>query len=82
MVSIGLFISGYKRIYCNYYIANTKVIVSIYYEANDEIAIQKLQTLFTNRTVAGIDFRNVYANGGMTHCITQQQPLSIKQLLT
>lgn len=66
---------GYKGSYCNYYIANTKVLVPTYNDPNDAIAIQKLQTLYPNRTVVGIDFRNVYANGGMTHCVTQQQPL-------
>lgn len=66
---------GYRGSYCNYYIANTKVIVPIYNDPNDSIALQKLQSLYPNRTVVGIDFRNVYANGGMTHCVTQQQPL-------
>ena len=65
---------GYKGSYCNYYIANTKVLVPIYNDPNDDIALQKLQTLYPNRTVVGIDCRNVYANGGMIHCITQQQP--------
>ena len=65
---------GYKGSYCNYYIANTKVIVPTYNDPNDSIALQKLQKLYPNRTVVGIDFRNVYANGGMVHCITQQQP--------
>lgn len=65
---------GYKGSYCNYYIANTKVIVPTYNDPNDSIALQKLQSLYPNRTVVGIDFRNAYANGGMTHCVTQQQP--------
>ncbi len=65
---------GYKGSYCNYYIANTKVLVPVYSDPNDEIALQKLQTLYPTRTVVGIDFRNVYANGGMVHCVTQQQP--------
>ncbi len=65
---------GYKGSYCNYYIANTKVLVPTYNDPNDAVAIQLLQTLYPNRKVVGIDFRNVYANGGMTHCITQQQP--------
>ncbi len=67
---------GYKGSYCNYYIANTKVIVPIYSDPNDTVALQKLQSLYPNRTVVGIDFRNAYANGGMTHCVTQQQPLN------
>ena len=65
---------GYKGSYCNYYIANTKVLVPVYNDPNDQIALQKLQALYPNRTVVGIDCRNVYANGGMIHCVTQQQP--------
>jgi agmatine deiminase len=65
---------GYKGSYCNYYIANTKVIVPTYNDPNDAVALQALQTLYPNRTVVGIDFRNASANGGMTHCVTQQQP--------
>jgi len=66
---------GYKGSYCNYYIANTKVIVPTYNDPNDAEALQLLQTLYPNRKVVGIDFRNVYANGGMVHCVTQQQPV-------
>jgi len=65
---------GYKGSYCNYYIANTKVIVPTYNDPNDATALQALQALYPNRTVVGIDFRDAYANGGMTHCVTQQQP--------
>ncbi len=65
---------GYKGSYCNYYIANTKVLVPTYNDPNDDIALQLLQGLYPDRTVVGIDFRNAYANGGMTHCVTQQQP--------
>jgi agmatine deiminase len=64
---------GYKGSYCNYYIANTKVLVPTYNDPNDSTAIQLLQTLYPTKTVTGIDFRNVYANGGMIHCVTQQQ---------
>lgn len=66
---------GYKGSYCNYYVANTKVIVPTYNDPNDTIALNLLQDLYPNREVVGIDCRNVYANGGMIHCITQQQPV-------
>jgi len=65
---------GYKGSYCNYYIANTKVLVPIYNDPNDAVALAKIQTLYPTRTVVGIDARNMYANGGMIHCVTQQQP--------
>jgi agmatine deiminase len=66
---------GYKGSYINYYIANTKVLVPTYNDANDVIAIAKIQTLYPTKTVVGIDVRNLYENGGMIHCVTQQQPL-------
>ena len=66
---------GYKGSYCNYYIANTKVLVPIYQDPNDALALAQIQTLYPNRTVVGIDARNVYAHGGMIHCVTQQQPV-------
>jgi agmatine deiminase len=65
---------GYQGSYCNYYVANTKVLVPIYNDPNDAVAIAKLKKLYPTRTVVGIDVRNLYENGGMIHCVTQQQP--------
>lgn len=65
---------GYKGSYVNYYIANNKVLVPNYNDPNDNIANQIIQSLYPNRKVVGIDVRNLYANGGMIHCVTQQQP--------
>lgn len=66
---------GYKGSYVNYYIANTKVLVPNYNDPNDAVANAIIQTLYPTRTVVGIDVRNLYENGGMVHCVTQQQPL-------
>ena len=66
---------GYKGSYVNYYIANSKVLVPNYNDANDAVANQIIQNLYPTRIVVGIDVRNLYANGGMIHCVTQQQPL-------
>jgi agmatine deiminase len=65
---------GYKGSYVNYYIANTRVLVPNYNDPNDAVANTIIQGLYPGRTVVGIDCRNLYANGGMIHCITQQQP--------
>ena len=65
---------GYKGSYVNYYIANTKVLVPNYSDANDEVANRLIQALYPTKKVVGIDVRNLYANGGMIHCVTQQQP--------
>jgi agmatine deiminase len=65
---------GYKGSYINYYIANNKTLVPNYNDPNDAVANAKIQTLYPTRTVVGIDVRNLYENGGMIHCVTQQQP--------
>lgn len=65
---------GYKGSYINYYIANNKVLVPNYKDPHDSVANQIIQSLYPTRTVVGIDVRNLYANGGMIHCVTQQQP--------
>jgi agmatine deiminase len=65
---------GYKGSYCNYYIGNTVVLVPNYNDVKDEVANAIIQELHPERTVIGIDCRNLYENGGMVHCVTQQQP--------
>ena len=66
---------GYKGSYLNYYISNTKILVPNYNDPNDASANVIIQTLYASRTVVGIDVRNLYENGGMIHCVTQQLPV-------
>ncbi len=65
---------GYKGSYVNYYIGNDAVLVPIYNDPNDTTAMNIIQGIYPNRTVIGIDVRNLYEYGGMIHCVTQQQP--------
>lgn len=65
---------GYQGSYVNYYITNDKVLVPNYNDPNDAKANAIVQTLYPDRQVVGIDVRNLYENGGMVHCVTQQQP--------
>lgn len=67
---------GYKGSYCNYYIANNVVLVPNYNDPNDAVANAIIQGLHPGRIVVGIDCRNLYENGGMVHCVTQQQPIA------
>lgn len=60
--------------YINYYIGNKSVLVPVYSDPNDAVAIGIIQQLYPDRKVVGIDCRNLFANGGMVHCVTQQQP--------
>jgi Peptidylarginine deiminase and related enzymes len=63
-----------KASYINYYIANNAVLVPNYNDPNDEVANNIIKKLYPGRQVIGIDCRNLFANGGMVHCVTQQQP--------
>lgn len=65
---------GYQGSYINYYIANQVVLVPNYKDPNDAVANAIIQKLYPTRKVVGIDVRNLYKNGGMIHCVTQQQP--------
>jgi agmatine deiminase len=65
---------GYKGSYVNFYICNKKILVPNYNDPNDAVANSIIQNLYPGKTVVGIDVRNLYANGGMIHCVTQQQP--------
>ncbi|MCD0473883.1 agmatine deiminase family protein [Flavobacterium sp. EDS] len=65
---------GYKGSYINFYVANGKVLVPNYNDPNDIVANKIIEGLYPGRKVIGIDVRNLYANGGMVHCVAQQQP--------
>ena len=61
-----------KASYINYYIANKVVLVPNYNDPNDAVANAIIQKQYPERQVIGIDCRNLFANGGMVHCVTQQ----------
>jgi len=71
---------GYKGSYVNYYIANTLVLVPNYNDPQDNVANAIIQELYPEKEVVGIDSRNILANGGMVHCITQQQPQTLNPI--
>lgn len=65
----------YKGSYLNYYIGNGVVLVPVYEDENDEIALTTIRKLYPNRTIIPIVVNSLYQYGGMIHCVTQQQPL-------
>ncbi|PAB58155.1 agmatine deiminase family protein [Anaeromicrobium sediminis] len=65
-----------KGAYLNFYVGNKVVLVPNYDDENDEVANKILQDLYTDKEVIGIDVRDLYADGGMIHCVTQQQPIA------
>ena len=67
----------FKGSYVNYYIANDAVLVPIYNDSNDSTALGIIQGLYPNKIAVGIDCSNMFYEGGMVHCVTQQQPIDL-----
>jgi agmatine deiminase len=60
--------------YINHYVGNGFVVVGIFDDPNDDVALDLLARLYPNRRVERADGRSIFAYGGGVHCITQQQP--------
>jgi len=60
--------------YANFYIANNCVLVPIFNDPNDRVALNILADLFPTRDVVGIYCRDLVWGLGTIHCMTQQQP--------
>lgn len=65
---------GDYGIYTNYYVGNEVVIVPAFNDPNDAVAAATLQDVYPDRRVVSIDMVELYKDGGMVHCVTQQQP--------
>ena len=61
-------------IYINYYMGNGVVLMPTYNDPNDARAKQILADLYPQREVIGIHAVELYKDGGILHCVTQQQP--------
>jgi agmatine deiminase len=60
--------------YINHYVGNGFVVVGVFDDTNDEVALDLLARLYPGRRVEQVDGRSIFAYGGGVHCITQQQP--------
>jgi agmatine deiminase len=60
--------------YLNFYIANGVVIVPMFNDPADRIALNTLARLFPGRQIRGIEAIDLVWGLGAFHCITQQQP--------
>jgi agmatine deiminase len=60
--------------YANFYIANNRVLVPTFNDANDRRALGILAELFPDREVVGIHAVDLVWGLGTLHCLTQQQP--------
>jgi agmatine deiminase len=60
--------------YANFYIANKLVLVPVFGDPNDRVALNTLAEVFPEREVVGIHCRDFIWGLGALHCMTQQQP--------
>jgi agmatine deiminase len=60
--------------YANFYIANGTVLVPVFNDPNDRIALNTLAELFPTREIVPIYSGDLIWGFGALHCMTQQQP--------
>ena len=60
--------------YANFYIANGVVLVPVFNDPNDRIALDVMADVFPDREVVGIYSGDLIWGFGALHCMTQQQP--------
>jgi agmatine deiminase len=65
--------------YANFYIANGIVLVPVFNDPNDRIAVSILSGLFPTREIVPIYSGDLVWGFGTMHCMTQQQPLSVRR---
>jgi agmatine deiminase len=63
--------------YANFYIANKLVLVPVFNDPSDRIALNTLTRLFPEREVVPIYCRDLVLGLGTIHCMTQQLPASL-----
>lgn len=60
--------------YSNFYLANQLVLVPVFNDPNDRIALDIFADLFPDREIVGIYCGDLIWGLGAIHCMTQQQP--------
>ncbi len=60
--------------YANFYIANSVVLLPVFNDPQDSVAIERLKGVFPNRKIVPIDCTELIWGLGAFHCLTQQQP--------
>ncbi len=60
--------------YANFYIANEAVLVPIFNDQNDSLALDIIGEHFPKRRIMGIKSLDLVLGLGTLHCLTQQQP--------
>ena len=65
--------------YANFYIANGLVLVPVFNDPNDRVALDILADIFPDREIVGIYCGDLIWGFGAIHCMTQQQPTILSQ---
>jgi len=60
--------------YANFYIANRLVLVPVFNDPNDRVALDIFADVFPDRDIVGIYCGDLIWGFGAIHCMTQQQP--------
>jgi agmatine deiminase len=60
--------------HANFYIANRSVLVPVFDDPNDAIALKRLAACFPDRNIVPINCRDLVWGLGAIHCLTQQLP--------
>jgi agmatine/peptidylarginine deiminase len=63
--------------YANFLVTNGQVLVPVYEDPADAVALERLGAAFPGRSVVGIDCRELIRQGGSLHCLTMQFPLGV-----
>jgi agmatine/peptidylarginine deiminase len=63
--------------HANFLVINGAVLVPVYDDPADAVAIERLSAAFPARTVVGIDCRELIRQGGSLHCLTMQFPSGV-----
>ncbi len=64
--------------YANFYIANGVVLVPVFNDPNDRIALDTLSAVFPTREIVPIYCGDLVWGLGTVHCMTQQQPSALR----
>jgi agmatine/peptidylarginine deiminase len=64
--------------YANFLIINGAVLMPIYNDEKDKVALERIRAYFPDREVIGIDCNALILQHGSLHCVTMQYPKEIR----
>jgi agmatine deiminase len=73
--------TAYCRSYVNFYIANGAIVAPVYGVEEDTGVFDTLRGAYPDREVVPVSLKDLFRGGGGIHCITQQEPSAISELI-